>query len=74
MHDAVPPMGLLDKLRGKTKTDAGTVTDPVCHMQIKTGDAVGSSRHGAETYYFCSAGCKTKFDRDPHQYLGHHSH
>jgi len=28
------------------------------------------SEHDGRTYYFCSAGCKAKFDKDPHRF-GH---
>ena len=67
-------MGLFDKLRGKQEGGAaGMAEDPVCHMKIDPKKAAGTSRHG-DTYYFCSAGCKAKFDRDPHQYLGAHGH
>lgn len=49
--------------------------DPVCGMQVTQG-----SRHRAEldgtTYYFCCAGCRTKFLADPEKYLrkGHEPH
>lgn len=66
-------MGILDKLRGKT-TPAGQATDPVCGMTIDPAKAAGKSGHGSETYWFCSAGCKTQFDADPHKFLGPHSH
>ena len=69
------PMGFLDKLKGKDATPAGgKVTDPVCGMTIDPANAAGTSVHGAQTYHFCSAGCKTKFDADPHKYLGAHAH
>lgn len=68
-------MGFLDKLRGKNPaTPAGTATDPVCGMTIDPAKSAGKSEHGAQTYYFCSTGCKSKFDADPHRYLGAHSH
>lgn len=66
-------MGFLDKLRGKQAT-SGKVTDPVCGMTIDPAQAAGKSQHGAQTIHFCSAACKTKFDADPHKYLGAHSH
>lgn len=66
-------MGFLDKLRGKGAAPA-KATDPVCHMSIDPAKAAGKSQHGSETYHFCSAGCKAKFDADPHKYLGAHSH
>ena len=43
-------------------------TDPVCGMQVSERDAAGRSDHQGETYYFCSQGCKSKFDQNPGQY------
>jgi xanthine dehydrogenase accessory factor len=44
--------------------------DPVCGMSV----AVAGARHSAEvlgvTYYFCCAGCRTKFLAEPARYLG----
>lgn len=65
-------MGLFDKLRGKESATT-MAEDPVCHMKVDPKRAAGESRHG-ETYYFCSASCKAKFDSDPHKYLGEHGH
>jgi P-type Cu+ transporter len=42
--------------------------DPVCWMQVDPATAAGSSEHNGKTYYFCSASCKQKFDRDPKHY------
>jgi Cu+-exporting ATPase len=44
------------------------VVDPVCGMKIDPARAAGSSRYGGETIYFCSKGCKAKFDADPAAY------
>ncbi|HEY1404639.1 MAG TPA: YHS domain-containing protein [Pyrinomonadaceae bacterium] len=44
--------------------------DPICGMQVDEQNAAGKSEHGGQTYYFCSAGCKTKFDENPEQYAG----
>lgn len=35
--------------------------DPICGMQVDEQRALSSERHG-EKFYFCSKGCKTKFD------------
>ena len=44
--------------------------DPVCGMSV----AVAGARHTAEllgsTYYFCCAGCRTKFLAEPARFLG----
>lgn len=47
-----------------------THRDPVCGMQVEEGREAGTSEHGGRTYYFCSAGCKAKFDEDPAKYSG----
>lgn len=44
-------------------------------MDIEEAKAAGKSEHKGETYYFCSGGCKTAFDKEPDKYAGHgHSH
>ncbi|MGB3525106.1 MAG: heavy metal translocating P-type ATPase [Flavobacteriales bacterium] len=43
--------------------------DPVCGMNVDPATAKHSSEHAGQTYYFCSAGCKTKFEADPEHYL-----
>jgi Cu+-exporting ATPase len=42
--------------------------DVVCGMQIDRAKAAGSSTYGGKTFYFCSNGCKVKFDADPAKY------
>ncbi|MGQ0535058.1 MAG: YHS domain-containing protein [Methanobacteriota archaeon] len=64
-------MGFLDKIRGK---EGSTTKDPVCGMTVEPAKAAGSSAHGRATFYFCSPSCKSKFDADPHRYMGHHEH
>jgi P-type Cu+ transporter len=44
-------------------------TDVVCGMQVDPAKAAGTSEHGGKTYYFCSNGCKAKFDANPAQYV-----
>jgi P-type Cu+ transporter len=43
--------------------------DPVCGMSVDPATAKHRSEHEGSTYYFCCAGCKTKFDADPARYL-----
>ncbi|PZR75052.1 MAG: copper-transporting ATPase, partial [Chthoniobacterales bacterium] len=38
-------------------------------MTIEPASAAGRSEHSGESYYFCSSGCKQKFDANPAQYL-----
>ena len=46
---------------------AGEV-DPVCGMTVDPANAAGSSRIGDQTFYFCSASCKQKFNANPAAY------
>jgi len=43
--------------------------DPVCGMQVDPAKAAGASEHQGQTHYFCSKGCKAKFDANPGQYV-----
>jgi Cu+-exporting ATPase len=42
--------------------------DPVCGMSV-TDQSPHRARHGEKDYFFCSAGCRTKFIEDPPRYL-----
>jgi P-type Cu+ transporter len=42
--------------------------DVVCGMDVDPDKAAGSSQFNGKIYYFCSKGCKTKFDADPQKY------
>jgi YHS domain-containing protein len=42
--------------------------DVVCGMQVDPAKAAGTSDFNGKTYYFCSKGCKAKFDANPTQY------
>ncbi|HEY7610330.1 MAG TPA: heavy metal translocating P-type ATPase [Alphaproteobacteria bacterium] len=44
--------------------------DPVCGMNVDPARAKHKFEHAGETYYFCSAGCRTKFEGDPARYRG----
>jgi P-type Cu+ transporter len=44
--------------------------DVVCGMQVDPAKAAGRSEYNGKTYYFCSVGCKKKFDANPSQYAG----
>jgi heavy metal translocating P-type ATPase len=46
-----------------------TAIDPVCGMTVKVATAKHRSDAGGGSHYFCSAGCKTKFEADPAKYL-----
>ena len=44
--------------------------DPVCGMTVDPHTAKHRVDHRGHTFYFCSAGCRTKFISDPQKYLG----
>jgi P-type Cu+ transporter len=46
------------------------VKDPVCGMHVDSEKAAGQSDFGGEAYYFCSPGCKRKFDEEPGRFAG----
>lgn len=46
------------------------VIDPVCGMTVDTNSAQYTSDYEGTKFYFCGAGCKKAFDRDPAQYTG----
>jgi Cu+-exporting ATPase len=45
------------------------VKDPVCGMSVDPHTAAHRADHDGHPYYFCSAGCRTKFVADPAKYL-----
>ena len=47
---------------------AGAMTDPVCGMTVKP-DSVHVIEHAGQTYHFCSAKCRAKFEAEPQRYL-----
>jgi Cu+-exporting ATPase len=42
--------------------------DPVCGMTVSRSDVSGESVYQGKPYYFCSPGCKERFDADPAHY------
>ncbi len=46
-----------------------TVVDPVCNMQIESGEAEGRAEFEGVVYYFCSADCRDKFMANPQRYV-----
>jgi YHS domain-containing protein len=56
------------------------VKDPVCGMDVDPQTTASKSEYHGQTYYFCSPGCKTAFDKEPEKYAntshehGSHQH
>ncbi len=57
-HGALHPPGQEQKAR-----------DPVCGMSVDVATAKHHLHHGDRDFFFCSAGCMTKFEGDPEHYL-----
>jgi P-type Cu+ transporter len=47
-----------------TKTETTQAQDPICGMMVEPKTAAGTSERDDITYYFCSLGCKAKFETD----------
>jgi YHS domain-containing protein len=48
---------------------AEQLTCPVCGMPVDRATAP-TATHDAQTYYFCSTGCRDAFVADPGSYVG----
>ena len=55
---------------GKQGGAENTVIDPVCGMSVDPATTSHGAADGEKDYFFCSAGCRTKFIADPERYLG----
>lgn len=47
----------------------GKAIDPVCGMGVDSHMAKHHEDYAGKPYYFCSAGCKAKFDANPARYI-----
>lgn len=43
--------------------------DPVCGMTVEITTAHFTTEYNGKTYYFCAAGCKRSFDKEPGKYV-----
>ena len=53
--------------------------DPVCKMTVDESSAAATADYKGKTYYFCAAGCKERFEKEPEKFIGgpaehEHSH
>ncbi|HKY93952.1 MAG TPA: heavy metal translocating P-type ATPase, partial [Kiloniellales bacterium] len=63
-------------------TAEATAVDPVCGMSVRIEGAKHVAEHAGRTYYFCCAGCRSRFLAAPDSFLekaappghGHHGH
>src|SRR6266851_1983688 len=70
IHDAAPISQHAQSGQGDDVTGKTTAIDPVCRMTVDTATADYRSVHDGKPYYFCSAGCKASFDKDPEKFIG----
>ncbi len=52
-----------------TPQSPATAIDPVCGMTVEIATAQHKANHAGHDYYFCAAGCRTKFVANPGRYL-----
>ena len=63
--------GGLEMLRAHARRPdehASLVQDPVCGMSVDPATAKEKVEYAGATYYFCSAGCRSTFAKDPARY------
>lgn len=48
---------------------SGEAIDPICGMTVDIATAKFMSEYNGDMYYFCAAGCKMSFDKNPEEYL-----
>ena len=48
--------------------------DPVCGMQVNPAQAGAVAEYAGDIWYFCCAGCRTKFVADPGKYANRNGH
>ena len=56
--------------RSAVPPSPATAIDPVCGMEVVTGTARETAGYGGETFSFCGAGCRSRFEADPQRYAG----
>jgi xanthine dehydrogenase accessory factor len=65
---------IVEVRRGKRKAESALAepdfTDPVCGMTVNVRSAQHFLEREGRTFYFCCAGCKQRFVREPAKYLG----
>src|SRR4051812_32177305 len=69
-HGHGPHSGHMHGGQDPSLRQAGNVVkDPVCGMTVDPHTAQHRAEHNGHPYYFCSAGCRSKFIADPARYI-----
>src|SRR5689334_14150808 len=58
-----------EHISGTTHPAPNTERDPVCGMYVEPVRTRGSAEYKGKTYYFCSPGCRERFNAEPEKYL-----
>jgi YHS domain-containing protein len=58
----------------RPEAGAKLVQDPVCGMSVDPDLAKDKVQYAGATYYFCSAGCRSAFEKDPARYTAQPVH
>ena len=58
--------------RSRLVIDTTYSTDPVCGMQVERAHAAAVTRNNGVSYYFCSDGCRTRFESNPAKFAPFH--
>jgi uncharacterized protein len=60
---------MLRAMARSPEEQAKSAIDPVCGMTVDPATATEKVDHAGSMYYFCSAGCKETFVKDPAKYI-----
>lgn len=52
-----------------TGGNVGITRDPVCGMEVNPATAAATTEYKGQSYYFCAAGCKAAFEKNPEKFL-----
>ncbi len=61
--------GLREEPATQPASQPRDATDPVCGMTVEVEGARHVARYGGRDYYFCSPGCKRRFEAEPEKYV-----
>ena len=59
-----------DSARRSPPVSAARAVDPVCHMEVDVATAKHTADVDGVTYYFCCPNCRSRFVKQPQDYLG----
>ncbi|HKT82584.1 MAG TPA: permease [Solirubrobacterales bacterium] len=62
-------MDMLRAMEMSPEEQAQMAHDPVCGMTVDPATAAETASFEGRTYYFCSAGCRESFEKEPRKYL-----